>query len=262
MPTSIRADFANYLRQRRAMTAPSEQPANGRVSRRRVPGLRRQELAEAAGISVEYLTRLEQGRVPRPSRQVLTALARALDLTVAERDHLFRLAGELPPEPLAPDLQIRPGLRRLLRHLDDTVPVTVHDGRLNVLGRNAAATELLGTISGTSRFRHNIVHQGFTATARHLLGDEGTHRYTRWATAELRSAMSRYPDDEYLRSLHADLSATSAAFREHWARGEVAAERSAVKRLRHPSRGWLDLQSEMLQDVEHDHWIVIYTSVR
>lgn len=262
MPTSIRADFGDYLRRRRAMTAPSEQATNGRVSRRRVPGLRRQELAERAGISVEYLTRLEQGRAPRPSRQVLTALARALALTAAERDHLFRLAGELPPEPLAPDIQIRPGLLQLLRNLDDTVPVTVHDGRLNVLGRNAAATELLGTTLSTSRYRHNIVYQGFTTTARYLLGDAGAHRYARWATAELRSAMSRYPDDEYLRSLYADLSATSAAFRSHWARGEVTAERSGVKRLRHPIRGWLDFQSEMLQDVEHDHWIVIYAPAR
>jgi transcriptional regulator with XRE-family HTH domain len=262
MLTNIRTDFGDYLRQRRAMTAPSERPAGGRVSRRRVPGLRRQELAEAAGISVEYLTRLEQGRAPHPSRQVLTALARALELNPAERHHLFRLAGELPPEPLTPDSRIRPGLLQLLHNLDDTVPVTVHDGRLNVLRRNAAATQLLGTISGTGRFRHNIVHQGFTATARHLLGDEGAHRYARWATAELRSAMSRYPDDGYLRSLHADLSATSADFRRHWDRGEVTTERSTVKRLRHPTRGWLNFQSEILQDVEHDHWIVIYAPAR
>ena len=81
-------------------------------------------------------------------------------------------------------------------------------------------------------------------------------------TAELRSAMTRYPDDEYLRSLHADLSATSAAFRSHWARGEVAAARSTVKRLRHPTRGRLNFQSELLRDVERDHWIVIYAPTR
>jgi transcriptional regulator with XRE-family HTH domain len=258
MPTRIRVDFGAYVRHRRAMTAPPEQPTDRRVSRRRVPGLRRQELAEAAGISVEYYTRLEQGRAPRPSREVLTALARAFDLTAAERDHLFRLAGEVPPEPLAPDSEIRPGLLRLLRDLDDTVPVTVHDGRLHVMARNAAAAELLGPISSAGRYRRNIVHQGFTATARHILGDEGAHRYARWATAELRSAMGRYPDDEYLRSLLAELSATSATFRSHWARSEVAAERSAVKHLRHPTRGWLAFQSEMLHDAERDHWIVIY----
>lgn len=258
MPTRTKADFGKYLRHQRATMAPPGQPTDGLASRRRVPGLRRQEVAETAGISVEYYTRLEQGRAPRPSREVLTALARALGLTAPERDHLFRLAGELPPEPLAPDCKVRPGLLHLLRGLDGTVPVTIHDGRLDVMARNAAAAELLGTQSSTSRYRHNIVHQGFSATARRILGDEGAHRYARWATAELRSAMGRYPDDEYLRSLFAELSVTSAAFRSYWERGEVMADRSAVKRLHHPTRGWLVFQSEMLHDPERDHWIVIY----
>ncbi|GAB3650264.1 helix-turn-helix domain-containing protein [Glycomyces tarimensis] len=258
MPIGIRADFGTYLRRRRGLMAPPRQPGNRIASRRQVPGLRRQELAEAAGISVEYYTRLEQGRAPRPSRSVLTALARTLDLSVPEGDHLFRLAGELPPEPLAPDSEVRPGLLRLLRGLDAAVPVTVHDGRLNVMARNAAATELLGTPSSVSPYRHNIVHQGFTAAARRALGEDGAHRYARWATAELRSALARYPADEYLRSLHAELATTSPTFPSLWERSEVAAERSAVKRVLHPTRGWQSFQSEMLHDAERDHWIVIY----
>lgn len=261
MATGSRADLGAYLRGRRAVMSAPEQPADGRSSRRQVPGLRRQELAEAAGISVEYYTRLEQGRAPRPSREVLAALARACGLTVAERDHLFRLGGELPPEPLAPDSTVRPGLLGLLRGLDRTVPVTVHDGRLDVLARNAAATELLGPISGAGRFRRNVVRQGFTAAAGRILGHDGARRYARWATAELRSATGRYPQDTYLRSLVAELSATSAAFRSHWAQGEVAAARSGAKHLHHPTRGWLTFQSEMLHDPERDHWIVIYTPV-
>ncbi|WP_205346857.1 helix-turn-helix domain-containing protein [Pseudonocardia broussonetiae] len=258
MPARIRADLGEYLRHRRTAMAPPDRPAAGRVSRRRVPGLRRQELAEAAGISVEYYTRLEQGRAPRPSREVLTALARAFGLAPGARDHVFRLAGELPPEPLAPDSEIRPGLLRLLRGLDETVPVTVHDGRLDVLARNAAAAELLGPLPGAGEYRRNIVHHGFTAAARHVLGEEGADRYARWATAELRSALGRYPDDERLRSLVADLSASSAGFRDLWTRGEVATGRSAEKHLHHPLRGWLTFQSEMLHDTERDHWIVIY----
>ncbi|WP_329472589.1 helix-turn-helix transcriptional regulator [Streptomyces sp. NBC_01723] len=262
MPTRIKAGFGEYLRLQRATMAPPGQSARGPASRRRVPGLRRQEVAEAAGISVEYYTRLEQGRAPRPSREILTALAGALNFTAPERDHLFRLVGELPPEPLAPDCEVRPGLLQLLRNLDDTVPVTIHDGRLDVMARNAAAAELLGTQPGRSRYRRNIVHQGFSAAASRILGDEGAHRYARWATAELRSAMGRYPDDEYLRSLCAELSATSATFRSYWERGEVMADRSGVKRLRHPTRGWLVFQSEMLHDPERDHWIVIYSPSR
>ncbi|MGW8526469.1 helix-turn-helix domain-containing protein [Nocardiopsis sp. NPDC055824] len=261
MPTRLRTDLGEFLRGRRAMLVPSEPSAVVPASRRRVPGLRRQELAESAGISVEYYTRLEQGRAPRPSREVLTALAQVLGLTAGERGHLFRLAGELPPEPLAPGSEIRPGLLQLLRSLDGTVPVTVHDGRLDVMARNAAAAELLGPLSGEGRFRRNIVHQGFTSHARHVLGEEGAHRYARWATAELRSAMGRYPDDGYLRSLHAELSATSADFRSFWARGEVGVGHSAVKHLFHPTRGWQTFQSEMLHDAERDHWTVIYASV-
>lgn len=258
MPTRIRADFGTYLRSRRAVVAAPEHLAETRSSRRRVPGLRRQELAEAAGISVEYYIRLEQGRAPRPSREVLTALARATGLTAAEQDHLFRLAGELPPEPSAPDSAVRPGLLRLLDGLDDTVPVTVHDGRLEIVARNSAATELLGPITGTGRYRRNIVQHGFTATARRVLGDEGAHRYARWATAELRSAIGRYPDDEHLRSLVRELSASSATFRDHWSQGEVSLGRSGEKRVHHPTQGWLAFQSEMLHDTERDHWVVIY----
>lgn len=259
MHKRIRSELGKYLRARRATMVPPAQPVIERESRRQVPGLRRQELADAAGISVEYYTRLEQGRAPRPSREILSAVARALGLTVAERAHLFRLAGQLPPEPLAPDSEIRPGLFRMMRGLDETVPVTVHDGRLEAVARNAAATELLGPLSSAGRYRRNIVHQGFTPTARHVLGEEGADWYARWATAELRSALGRYSHNEYLRSLLAELSATSATFRSHWAQGEVATARSAVKHLRHPRRGWLAFQSEMLHDAERDHWVVIYS---
>ncbi|SDD65031.1 helix-turn-helix transcriptional regulator [Auraticoccus monumenti] len=261
MPTGIRTDLGRYLRARRGTMPAPACPAGGRTSRRQVPGLRRQELAVSAGISVEYYTRLEQGRAPRPSREVLTALAGTLGLTPAERDHLFRLAGELPPEPLAPDSELRPGLRRLLDGLDHSLPVTVHDGRLDVVARNGAATELLGPLPGAGRYRRNIVHQGFTDAARQALGNEGADRYAAWAAAELRSAMGRYPEDAQLRSMQAELSTTSVSFRVHWARGQVATERSGVKHLRHPTRGWLSYQSEMLHDPERDHWVVIYAPV-
>jgi transcriptional regulator with XRE-family HTH domain len=242
--------------------APTVQPGGGRTSHRRVPGQRRQELAETAGISVEYYTRLEQGRAPRPSREVLTALARAYELSTAERDHLFRLAGETPPEPHAPVAEIRPGLLRLLRNLEDTMPVTVHDGRLDLLAHNTAAADLLGPLSTGGRYGRNIVHRCFTAAGlREVLGGQGAEQLARAATTELRGALSRYPGDEYLQSLFKELSDTSAAFRDHWERGEVGAFRSAVKSLRHPTRGWLRFNSEILHDPERDHWITLYTPI-
>ena len=258
MPSRDRTEFGDYLRRRRAGITP---PLGGvTTSHRRVPGLRRQEAADIAGISVEYYVRLEQGRAPRPSREVLAALARAFALSEAERDHLFRLAGEVPPPPESPDATIRPGLLLVLRGLDDTMPVTVHDGRLDLLTANAPAAELLRPLAATGPFARNIVYQVFTSTVLpDLLGDEGADHLVRVAAAELRTALSRYPDDDYLRSLHAELVATSASFREHWERGEVATWRSAVKRIRHPDRGWLHFGIEMLHDPERDHWIMLYT---
>jgi transcriptional regulator with XRE-family HTH domain len=241
---------------------PPIQPGGGRTSHRRVPGLRRQELAEIAGISVEYYTRLEQGRAPRPSREVITALARAYELSNAERDHLFRLAGEIPPEPHAPGTEIRPGLLLLLRNLEDTMPVTVHDGRLDLLAHNAAAADLLGPLSTGGRYGRNIVHRCFTAAGlSDVLGADGAEQLARAATAELRGALSRYPDDEYLQTLFRELFDTCSAFRDHWDRGEVGALRSAVKSLRHPTRGWLRFNSEILHDPERDHWIMLYTPI-
>lgn len=139
------------------------------------------------------------------------------------------------------------------------MPVTVHDGRLDLLASNAAAADLLGPLSAEGRFGRNMVYQCFTATTlRDVLGDEGADEFAPVATAELRSALSRYPNDDYLQSLLAELLATSATFRGHWERGEVGARRSAVKRLHHPTRGWLSFDSEVLHDPERDHWIMLY----
>ncbi|WP_114561392.1 helix-turn-helix transcriptional regulator [Desertihabitans aurantiacus] len=251
-------DFAAYLRSRRALVPVTEQVPRGRRSTRRVPGLRRQELADAAAISVEYYTRLEQGRAPHPSREVLAALAQALRLLPAERDHLFRLAGEPPPVPAAPQTEVRPGLSLMLQTLDRALAVTVHDGRLDLLARNTAAEELLGPLPPPGRFSRNLVHQAFTPPTGRMLGEDGA-AYARFATAELRSALARYPEDDYLRALQRELSATSADFREHWSRGEVGGERSMVKRLRDPQGGWTVFRGEVLHDAERDHWVVIYT---
>ncbi len=260
MSSSDRTGFGEYLRRRRAAMGPPEPRGSVRASRRRVPGLRRQEVSDIAGISVEYYTRLEQGRVPRPSRETLTSLARAFGLSDAERDHLFRLGGEPPPEPPSPASVIRPGLLRLLRGLDDTMPVTVHDGRLDLLARNKAAEELLGPLTGVGRFGRNIAHQAFTTTVlSDLLGGDGGERFLRVAASELRTALGRYPDDDYLRSLFAELTATSQSFRDHWENGEVSVSRSEMKQMRHPTHGWARFEIEMLHDPERDHWIMLYT---
>ena len=258
-----RSDLGAYLRRHRSEMTPRDRPGASPLSHRRVPGLRRQELADIAGISVEYYTRLEQGRATRPSREILTALARAFPLSDAERDHLFRLADERPPRRRAPAAEIRPGLRPLLAGLDDTVPVTVHDGRLDVLALNRAAAELFGPVFGDGPYGRNIVHQAFTSTGlRTVLGDDGAEQLARVAAAELRKALGRYPEDARLRSLFHELSTRSPGFGQHWERAEIGTWSSAMKNLHHPTRGPLAFDSEMLHDPESDHWVMLFTPRR
>src|ERR1700761_9375396 len=116
MNSNRRTELAGFLRARRARLSPRQAglPAAGAPGRRRTPGLRRQEVAQLAGLSVDYYIRLEQGRGPHPSRQVLSALARALMLTADERDYLFRMAGHAPPPAARPSREITAGLRNLL----------------------------------------------------------------------------------------------------------------------------------------------------
>ena len=243
------------------MTPPGR-PGTLRSSVRRVPGLRRQELSDVAGISVEYYTRLEQGRAPRPSREILNALGRAFQLSIAENDHLFRLAGELPPQPRAPATEIRPGLRQLLDSLNDTMPVTIHDGRLDMLAFNGAASDLFGPVFGDAPYGRSIVYQAFTSAGlRDVLGDDGAEQLARVATAELRKALSRYPEDEYLRALFGELSASSPEFVRHWERGEIGTWNSAMKQVNHPTRGVISFDSQMLHDPESDHWVMLFTPI-
>ncbi|MBL1096597.1 MmyB family transcriptional regulator [Streptomyces coffeae] len=140
-----RSELADFLRCRRARLAPADVGLTP-GPRRRTPGLRREEVARLTGMSPDYYTRLEQARVPRPSRRMLTALARALRLTDAERDHLFRLAGEEPPHDPATAGHIRPGLLRVLDRLHDTPAQVVTDGG-EVLARNTMAAALLGDLT-------------------------------------------------------------------------------------------------------------------
>ncbi|OZM71223.1 transcriptional regulator [Amycolatopsis antarctica] len=258
-----RLGLGEYLRRHRSEMTPRDRAGSSALSHRRVPGLRRQEIADVAGISVDYYIRLEQGRASRPSREILTALARAFRLSSAERDHLFRLAGERPPQPRAPAAEIRPGLQLLLDSLNHTMPVTIHDGRLDVLALNAAAAELVGPVFGGGPYGYNIVHQVFTSTGlREVLGNEGAEQLARAAASELRKALSLYPEDERLRSLFRELVASSPEFISHWDRGEIGTWRSAMKRFNHPTRGPLDFDSEMLHDPESDHWVMLFTPRR
>jgi len=172
--TSVdRAELAAFLRRRRAAVSPADAglPAG---PRRRTPGLRRQEVAQLAGMSVDYYTRLEQGRGPRPSRQMLGAIGRALRLSGDELAYLHYVAGETPGPPSGPARDVRPGILALLGRLDDT-PALVCDAKYDVLAWNAMAAALIADFSALPPGERNIIWRFFTDPAGYydrLLGDD------------------------------------------------------------------------------------------
>lgn len=181
-------------------------------TRRRVPGLRREEVALQAGISVDYLVRLEQGRGPTPSGQVLAALARALRLFDDERDHLFHLAGTPPPRPGHIVSVPRSSTLRLLDRITD-LPAVLVDAKGDVLAWNALATALLGDFSAWPAGQRNVVWQRFLGGGRRVSGDpEEDERTAVETVATLRLVAARYPDDPGLARLVADLRAGSPRF--------------------------------------------------
>ncbi|MFF4367158.1 helix-turn-helix transcriptional regulator [Streptomyces sp. NPDC001594] len=230
-------DLAGFLRTRRARVDPA---AAGIPTdrRRRVEGLRREEVAHLSGVSVDYYVRLEQGRATQPSEQVLDALARVLGLDETERGHLYRLARQRRRRAKAPCGRVRPELLRVLG-LVAGAPALVMDHRLDVLAGN----RLAGLLFGRPLPSLNI--------ARHLFLEEGEHGlYAGWESCtldvvgHLRLAAGTHPDDPRLASLIGDLAMGSERFRRLWARADVRARTHGPKAYRHPLVGLLELHQE------------------
>jgi len=250
-----RADLAAFLRARRARMSP-QQAGLPLTGQRRTPGLRRQEVAQLAGMSVDYYIRLEQGRGPGPSRQVLSALARALMLTAAERDYLFRMAGSVPPMPEQPSREITPGIRHLLDSMPAT-PAYVVDAAYNVLAWNQVATHFIGNLA-----RHadrNMIRWTFRRPPDHVIwDDEHFLRFTRATVADLRAAYARYPGDPEIRSLVTEMLALSAEFARMWAAHEVEVRGPMLKRVDHPQAGPLEFECQVLHIAETGQRLIVY----
>ncbi|MBY8878386.1 helix-turn-helix transcriptional regulator [Actinacidiphila acidipaludis] len=224
---------------------------------RRAPGLRREELALLAGISVDYVTRLEQGRAANPSEQVVEALGRALRVTAAEREHLFRAAGLVPPGQGTVPAFIPASVQRMLDRLTGT-PVAVSDATWTLLLANPQYTALMGDYRGNDR----------NAVWRNFLGAGSRVRHTPQSqrdlevdqVSDLRAAALRYPADERLRRLVAELRAGSDRFAGLWDSGEVGGHRAARKTIVHPRVGELTLDCDVLSVAGSDLRIMIYTA--
>ncbi|WP_371530987.1 helix-turn-helix transcriptional regulator [Streptomyces sp. NBC_01283] len=236
-----RRALGGFLRARRGRVAPEHVGiAGGR--RRRVRGLRREELAQLAGISVDYYVRLEQGRATQPSPEVLDALARALGLDAAERGHLTTLAAARR-EP-APTARVSPMLGRIMDSMAE-LPAFATDHRLEVVAWNGLGSELIGGLAEPRRRDRNNARFLFLDPASRAVHPEWEDRAAE-AVGQLRVAAGRYPDDTELTALITELAADSADFRRIWDSGEVVMCAAGRKRLRHPAAGLLTLDFETL----------------
>jgi transcriptional regulator with XRE-family HTH domain len=250
-----RREMAGFLRSRRARVQPQDVGLAAGV-RRRTPGLRREEVARLAGMSVDYYIRLEQGRGPRPSRQILGALARALKLTDDERAHLYHLGGD-PPDAPGPPQEVPAGILHLLQRLDDT-PAHVLDAKYDVLAWNDMAAALITDFSALEPRDRNPL-RGLFLRPDSALTHEDRH-FAQQGAADLRAALGRYPGDPGVTSLVAELSAGSELFRRLWARNQADAHRNASKRIRHPLIGEIELHCDVLHVPERDQKVVLYTA--
>ncbi|MFF5517002.1 helix-turn-helix transcriptional regulator [Streptomyces coeruleorubidus] len=253
-----RDQLADFLRRRREAMRPAEVGiADG--PRRRTSGLRREEVATLAGMSVDYVVRLEQGRSSRPSVQLLGALARALRLSDDERDHLFHLAGHQPPPADGVARLARAGLIRMLDLLGDT-PALVLSDLGEVLAQNRAALLLTGNHTGFSGDRRYAVYRWFTdPAARAVTPPEEQERYARQLVADLRAAAGRRTGDSMVAGLVDRLQAASADFRRIWAEHEVAVRRADRKTLLHPRVGHLLLDCETLVTPDQGQQLLVLT---
>ncbi|MFI8211496.1 helix-turn-helix transcriptional regulator [Streptomyces werraensis] len=228
--------------------------------RRRAAGLRREELAMLAGISVDYIVRLEQGRATRPSPQVVEALTRALRLDPDERAHLFRLAGLAPPGPETVPGYLTPGVQRLLDRLADT-PVVVLDAAMTLLVANPLYAALMGDPSTLRGFARNRVWNHFVgAPGRVRHTPEQRREFETRVVAELRSVAGRYTADPRLRELIDELRARSDRFDELWDSGAVGRVESSVKTIDHPDVGSLTLDCDVLRVDGADLRILVYSA--
>lgn len=232
---------------------------------RRAAGLRREELADLARISVDYLVRLEQGRADRPSAQVLASLARALQLTEAERDHLYRLARLVPPAEDEISDHIPPGIHRMLTRLGDAA-VAVFAADWQLLWWNRGWSALLGDPASTPPERRNFARDTFPA-------DGEVPRLSHWpvssltpgtveaaVVADLRRATGRFPRSRRLQELVELLTAQSERFAELWASGAVGTHREDRKIVERPGIGLITVDCDVLTDGDGERKIVVLTA--
>lgn len=251
-------EFGAVLRAWRDRLSPQEVGLAAGTGRR-IPGLRREELALLAGLSVEYLVRLEQGRARHPSPQLLGALARALRLSEEERDHLYRVGGAALPSDGIVSRHITPGVQRVLDRLGD-VPIGVHSAAWDLLWWNPLWAALSGDPSELRGLDRNVAWRHFTQAPGVINFDQHhAEEFSSDLVADLREATGRYQQDPELAVLVTRLKAESSDFRLRWRDAHVARHRSSTKTATSTPVGPIEIDCDVLTAPGTDLRIVVYT---
>jgi transcriptional regulator with XRE-family HTH domain len=254
-----RAQLADFLRRRREALQPDD-VGLAKGLRRRVAGLRREEVAGLSAMSVDYYARLEQGRGPQPSEQMVASIARGLRLTLDERDHLFRLAGHGAPARVLRSEHVSPALMRVLDRLDDTPAMVVSD-----LGETLAQNRLAAALLGDqSRFRgpaRSAVYRWFTDPEERRLYPEADHDHqSRVQVSNLRASVTRGGLDARAASIVGRLREGSREFARLWDRHEVAVRFDDHKTIVHPDLGDIELDCQILFTQNQAQALLVFTA--
>lgn len=254
-------ELGAFLRSRRERLLPEDvgMPSG---SRRRTPGLRREEVAVLAHISTEYYVRLEQGRAPRPSGEVLGGIVGALRLTDAESDHLHVLAGTAPTRAGLHRRDVRPSIRALLERLPSTAGF-VMSAAFEVLAWNDLTVALMEDFAELDPHGRNLARRAFLKPEQSdppLYGVSDAAEFRHHVVMELRATLARYPSDPDVIGLVEDLRAGSADFARLWDRHDVQASQMLTKTFRHPVVGSVTVDCDALALTDRDQHLVLYTA--
>lgn len=253
-----RHELGLFLRSRRERIEPSQigMPAG---SRRRTPGLRREEVATLAHISGEYYVRLEQGRAPRPSLEVLAALSRALRLNDAEIDHLHHLAGTPPALPDRMRMDVRPSVQEMIDRLTATAAFVI-SAALDVLAWNDLAAALMVGLTESTPQERNLARRAFLGTEDSLFRVSDRDAFKQNAVLQLRATAARYPTDPAVHGLIRELRSSSADFVALWEAHDVDAVPVMTKTFNHPTVGPVTVDCSALDITDRDQHVTMYTA--
>ena len=241
-------ELAAFLRARRERLDPRDLGLPERRQVRRTPGLRREEVAELAGVSVDYVVRLEQGRGPRPSADVVEALARTLRLAPVERAYLYDLARQRPRDPGKPAATAAPPLAGLVADLSP-LPALLMNHRFDILAGNHEMARLLVDFDDLPPAQRNLIwlclrHPQVSA----YYADR--ERVVREGVAHLRAAWAAYPEDRALGELIDGFRTDDEEFARLWAAPDAGVNARGHKVLRHPDAGVVTLRFEVLTPMQ------------